>query len=92
MPHTVETLAVFRNLREHADAEYDQAQNHNDPAATAIWARAHEKIRRLALLAMLLFCNDNLSIARVSAVIKKFPVNNATDVDEVHLPTVATVG
>ena len=41
---------VFRLLRERADAEYARAEAANDPAAMAIWARAYEKVRRLALI------------------------------------------
>ncbi|MCL6645786.1 MAG: bifunctional DNA primase/polymerase, partial [Dehalococcoidia bacterium] len=32
VPHTAEAQAVFRDVRERADAEYDQAQSQNDPA------------------------------------------------------------
>jgi hypothetical protein len=47
---TDEARDVFRAMRERADAEYARAEEANDPAAMAIWARAYEKARRLALI------------------------------------------
>ncbi len=67
VPHTAEAQAVFRGLRERADAEYDQAQNQNDPAAMAIWARAYEKTRRLALLYACSACREEPEIDRDAA-------------------------
>jgi hypothetical protein len=67
VPHTGEALAVFRDLRQRADAEYDQVQNQNDPAAMAIWARAYEKTRRLALIHACSTCCDQPEIGRDAA-------------------------
>ncbi len=50
VPQTPEAEAVFRTVREQADAEYARAEAQNDPAGMAIWARAYEKARRLALI------------------------------------------
>jgi hypothetical protein len=50
VPQTPEATEVFRDLRLRADAEYDRAHEANDPAGMAIWARAYEKTRRLALI------------------------------------------
>jgi hypothetical protein len=41
-----EVLALYRGA---ADDEYARAEERGDPAAMAIWARAYEKARRLAL-------------------------------------------
>jgi hypothetical protein len=47
---------AFRDLRERADAEYARCESANDPAGMAIWARAYEKVRRLALIYA---CSEN---------------------------------
>jgi hypothetical protein len=61
VPHTPEAEAVFRAIRERADAEYARAESQNDPAGMAIWARVYEKTRRLALLYAVSACyNDPL--------------------------------
>lgn len=53
-PRLVEQTDVarrqFRELREQADEAYAQAEARNDTVAMAIWARAYEKARRLALI------------------------------------------
>jgi hypothetical protein len=59
VPQTPEAEAVFRSIRERADAEYASAESQNDPAGMAIWARAYEKARRLALLYAVSVCRDN---------------------------------
>jgi hypothetical protein len=59
VPQTAEAEAVFRAIRERADAEYTRAEAQNDPAGMAIWARAYEKARRLALLYAVSVCRDN---------------------------------
>ncbi|MBX3399528.1 MAG: bifunctional DNA primase/polymerase [Gemmataceae bacterium] len=59
VPHTDEAAAVFRDVRERADAEYARCERANDPAGMAIWARAYEKARRLALLHAVSACRDN---------------------------------
>jgi hypothetical protein len=56
---TQDAGAVFRAVRERADAEYTQCEQANDPAGMAIWARAYEKARRLALLHTISACRDN---------------------------------
>ena len=50
VPETAQAKAVFRELREEADARYSQAEEKDDPTAMAIWARAYEKARKLALI------------------------------------------
>lgn len=59
-PRTVEltpdALAVMREARLEADSEYANAQQVNDEPAMAIWARAYEKARRLALIYA---CSEN---------------------------------
>ena len=67
VPHTAEAQAVFRDLRERADAEYDRVQSQNDPAAMAIWARAYEKARRLALIYACSACREQPEIGRDAA-------------------------
>jgi hypothetical protein len=67
VPQTAEAQAVFRDLRQRADAEYDQVQNQNDPAAMAIWARAYEKTRRLALIHACSACREQPEIGREAA-------------------------
>jgi hypothetical protein len=39
VPQTPDAEAVFRCVRERADAEYASAEAQNDPAGMAIWAR-----------------------------------------------------
>ena len=43
-------LDRLRQFRERADDEYSLAEDKNDPVRMAIWARANEKARRLALV------------------------------------------
>ena len=50
IPQTPDAEAVFRTVRERADAEYARCEQANDPAGMAIWARVYEKTRRLALI------------------------------------------
>ncbi len=47
---TSEARSVLRELREHADKQYAIAEDRDDAAGMAIWARANEKARRLALV------------------------------------------
>jgi hypothetical protein len=62
VPHRVsqtdEAAAVFRDIRERADADYARCERDNDPAGMAIWARAYEKARRLALLHAVSACHE----------------------------------
>jgi hypothetical protein len=50
---------VFRSVRERADAAYSASELQNDPAGMAIWARAYEKARRLALLYAVSVCRES---------------------------------
>ncbi|MCZ2341116.1 MAG: bifunctional DNA primase/polymerase [Bacteroidales bacterium] len=56
---TDEASVVFREIRERADGEYVRSELENDPAGMAIWARAYEKARRLALLYAISACREN---------------------------------
>jgi len=47
---TAEAASQLRSCREQADQEYSRAEQRNDAVAMAIWARAYEKARRLALI------------------------------------------
>jgi hypothetical protein len=67
VPHDAEANMLFRDLRLRADAEYDQCQAVNDPAGMAIWARAYEKARRLALIHACSTCRDEPVIDRAGA-------------------------
>lgn len=67
VPQTPDAEAVFRRSRERADAEYTRCEQANDPAGMAIWARAYEKIRRLALLHAVSACRDKPIITREAA-------------------------
>jgi hypothetical protein len=48
--HTPEAADVLRAFRERAESEYSLAEDKVDQAGMAIWARANEKARRLALI------------------------------------------
>jgi uncharacterized protein YndB with AHSA1/START domain len=50
VPETSRATAVFRELRTEADVRYARAEEKDDPTAMAIWARAYEKARKLALI------------------------------------------
>jgi hypothetical protein len=58
VPQTETATVTFRDIRERADAEYASCERTNDPAGMAIWARAYEKARRLALLHAVSACRD----------------------------------
>jgi hypothetical protein len=47
---TPEAGALLREFRDQADTQYSLAEERGEQAAMAIWARAHEKARRLALI------------------------------------------
>lgn len=47
---SAEAGAILREFRDQADTQYSLAEERSDQAAMAIWARAHEKARRLALV------------------------------------------
>jgi hypothetical protein len=47
---TIEAKKAFRLFRASADERYTEAETRKDQAAMAIWARAHEKSRRSALV------------------------------------------
>jgi hypothetical protein len=67
VPQTDEAAVIFRDIRERADAEYARCERVNDPAGMAIWARAYEKARRLALLHAVSACRDNPIITPIAA-------------------------
>jgi len=48
--HTSDAGEALRAFRQRADGEYTRVEDKNDPVAMAIWARAYEKARRLALI------------------------------------------
>ena len=50
VPYTAGAKATLAELRTHADAQYSKAESANDTMGMAIWARANEKARRLALV------------------------------------------
>jgi hypothetical protein len=50
VPTTPDALAAFADLRRRIDATYDECQAVGDNPGMAIWARAYEKARRLALV------------------------------------------
>jgi hypothetical protein len=50
VPTTPDALAAFADLRRRIDATYDECQAVGDNPGMAIWARAYEKARRLALI------------------------------------------
>lgn len=47
---TAEAAEALRIFRQRADDQYAQAEDRGDPVGMAIWARANEKARRLALV------------------------------------------
>ena len=53
---TPEAVEVLRQLRERSDDEYSHAEDRDDAMGMAIWARSHEKARRLALIYA---CSEN---------------------------------
>jgi hypothetical protein len=59
---TSEAISVLDGCRGRADDEYTRAEERGDQAGMAIWARAFEKARRLALLYA---CSANPQQARV---------------------------
>jgi len=50
VPYTAGAKAILAELRTHADMQYAKAEAANDTVGMAIWARANEKARRLALV------------------------------------------
>jgi hypothetical protein len=50
VPHTDEAAALQAEFRTFADCEYQKAEAANDHPGMAIWSRANEKARRLALI------------------------------------------
>lgn len=56
VPQSPEAADLLRQLRVQADEQYSQAEDRDDPAGMAIWARANEKARRLALIYA---CSEN---------------------------------
>ena len=62
--HTPEAGDVLRAFRERAETEYGLAEDTVDQAGMAIWARANEKARRLALIYA---CSANHTDPRITA-------------------------
>jgi hypothetical protein len=60
---TQEADAILRDFRESADREYSQAEDRLDSAGMAMWARANEKARRLALIAA---CSANPNAPKIA--------------------------
>jgi len=50
VPYTAGAKTILSELRMHADEQYSKAESANDTMGMAIWARANEKARRLALV------------------------------------------
>ena len=67
VPETSGATEVFRDLRNQADAHYVTAEERDDPAAMAIWARAYEKTRKLALIHAVSESHRNPQITEVAA-------------------------
>jgi hypothetical protein len=65
--HTPDADALLRQFRERADAEYSAAEDRNDQVGMAIWARANEKARRLALVYACSADRENLRITAEAA-------------------------
>jgi hypothetical protein len=62
--HTPEAGEILRAFRQRADDEYSKAEDQGDAAGMAIWARANEKARRLALIYA---CSANRLDTRIDA-------------------------
>ena len=56
---TPEAAEALRAMRLHADAMYTVAEERDDQASMTVWARAHEKTRRLALIYACSECYEN---------------------------------
>ncbi len=56
VPYTAGAKNILAELRAHADEQYSKAESANDTVGMAIWARANEKARRLALVYA---CSEN---------------------------------
>ena len=63
VPHTQQALELVTSYRIQADEEYTQAENAGDEAGMALWARANEKARRLALIYA---CSENHRSPRIT--------------------------
>ena len=63
VPHTQRALELVTSYRIQADEEYSQAENAGDEAGMALWARANEKARRLALIYA---CSENHRSPRIT--------------------------
>ena len=63
VPHTQQALELVTSYRIEADEEYTQSENAGDEAGMALWARANEKARRLALIYA---CSENHRSPRIT--------------------------
>ena len=61
--HTQQALELVTSYRIEADEEYTLAENAGDEAGMALWARANEKARRLALIYA---CSENHRSPRIT--------------------------
>jgi hypothetical protein len=61
---TSEAFELLRAFRQRADDQYSQSEDKGDPVGMAIWARANEKARRLALIYA---CSANRLDMRIDA-------------------------
>ncbi len=67
VPQTADATACFEAIRKAADARYNAAFEANDEGSMAIWARAYEKARRLALVYACSVNRENPEIGRDAA-------------------------
>ena len=63
VPHTQQALELVTSYRIQADEEYTLAENAGAEAGMALWARANEKARRLALIYA---CSENPRHPRIT--------------------------
>jgi hypothetical protein len=63
VPHTQQALELVTSYRIQADEEYTLAENAGAEAGMALWARANEKARRLALI---YGCSENHRSPRIT--------------------------
>ena len=56
VPAEMEAKERYKHIRQLADSQYTKSQSVGDPAGMALWARAYEKARKLALIYA---CSEN---------------------------------
>ena len=67
VPHTAEAAQVLTEVRLEAEAEYAKAERSCDPVATAVWGRASEHARKLALVYAVSESHENPEIGKAAA-------------------------